>query len=114
MDALGKVAGRDPVEPSFDLFDRPDHRPGDDISEGQGKRDAAERESNYDILRAFVRLLARFDTRDHVRLGLVDQLVGQTLEAVGQRCGLCRLHLSRFRGALARSISTTCVTIATN
>ena len=99
MDALREVAGRNLVEPSFDLLDRPDQRPGDGIAEGEGERDAAEREGNDDVLRAFVRLLARFDTRDHVRLGLVDQLVGQTLEAVGQGCGLCRLHLSRLRGA---------------
>ena len=99
MGALGKVAGRDPIEPSFDLLDRPDHRPGDDISQGEGKRDAAKRESDHDILRPFVRLLARFNARDHVRLGLVDQLVGQTLEAVRQGRGLCRLQLSRLRGA---------------
>ena len=50
------------------------------------------------VLRVFVGLLARFDTRDHVRLGLVDQLVGQTLETVGQGRSLCRLHLPRLRG----------------
>jgi hypothetical protein len=44
-------------------------------------------------------LLACFDTRHHVRLGLVDQLVGQTLETVGQGCSLCRLQLSCLRRA---------------
>ena len=92
-----KVAGRNLVEPRFDLLDRTDQRPRDGIAEDEGEHDAAERESNDDVLRVVVRLLARLDARDHVRLGLVDQLVGQTLETVGQRCSLCRLQLSRLR-----------------
>ena len=46
-----------------------------------------------------MRLLARFDARDHVRFGLVDQLIGQTFESVGERCGLCRLEFARLRRA---------------
>ena len=48
MDALGEVAGRDLVEPRFDLLDRPDQRPGDGIAERQRQHDAAERESDDD------------------------------------------------------------------
>ena len=54
--------------------------------------------ANNGPLRLGVGLIARLDARDHVRLGLVDQLVGQTLETIGQRRGLRDLQLSRLRG----------------
>ena len=61
-------------------------------------QNAANCKTNDDIPRAFVRLLTCFDTRDHVRLGFIDQLIGQTLETVGQGCSLCCLQLSCLRG----------------
>ena len=44
-------------------------------------------------------LPASFDTSHHVRLGFVDQLVRQTLETIGQRRSLHRLHFPRLRRA---------------
>ena len=81
-----EVAGRDLVEACLHLPDRTDQRPRDGVAEDEGKHDAAERENNDDVSRVFVRLLARLDARDHVRLGLVDQLVGQPLQALGKQC----------------------------
>ena len=48
-------------------------------------------------MRVFVSLPASLDTSYHVRLGFVDQLVGQTLETIGQGRSLYRLYLPRFR-----------------
>ena len=50
-------------------------------------------------LGVFVGLLARFDTRYHVGFRSVDQLVGQALQTVGERCGLSGLDNSRLRRA---------------
>ena len=94
----GKVAGRNLAEPGFDLRDRTDQRPGDGVTEDECQHDAAERKAHNGPLRRGVGLIARLDARYHVGLGLVDQLVRQTLETIGQRRSLCHLQLSCFRG----------------
>src|ERR1700738_5320682 len=96
---MGELAGSNLIELSFDLLDRTDQRPGDSIAEGESEHYAADREGDHDPLRVFVSLPASFDTSYHVRLSFVDQLVGQTLETIGQGRSLHRLHLSRLRGA---------------
>jgi hypothetical protein len=93
--ALGGVARRKQVESSFDLLDRPNHRPRNGIAKPESD-DASKCERNDNPLCVGVRLGACFDSRDHVRLGLVDQLVGQTFKPVSQRRSLCRLQVSRF------------------
>ena len=93
------MAGGNPIELRFDLLDRTDQRPGDGVTESESKQNTAEREGDYDQLRLVVSLPASFDTSYHVRLSFVDQLVGQTLETIGQGRSLHRLHLSRLRGA---------------
>ena len=99
INALRKIAGRDLIEPRPDLGDRSDQRPRNGITEHQGQHDAAGREAHHDPLRRDVGLIAQFDSRYHVGFGLVDQLVGETLEAVGQRHRLCQLQLARLGGA---------------
>src|SRR5262245_10286794 len=112
MNALGEVAGRKLVEARFDLLDRANQRPRNSIAKPESERDAGKRERNDYELCVGVRLRARFDPRDHVRLGLVDQLVGQTLEAVGQGSSLCRLQVSRLHARPERIMSTTRVAIS--
>src|ERR1700747_3455782 len=90
------MAGGKLTELRFDLLDRTDQRPGDGIAEGESEQNAAEREEDYDQLRLVVGLPASFDTSHHVRLGFVDQLVGQTLETIGKGRSLHRLHLARL------------------
>jgi hypothetical protein len=72
MNALVEVAGRKPVEACLDLLDRANQRPRNSIAEPESERDAGKCERNDDELCVGVRLGARFDSRDHVRLGLVD------------------------------------------
>jgi hypothetical protein len=45
----------------------------------------------------------------HVSLGSVDQLIGQTFEAVGQRCSLRQLHLPRLSDAAVTDQLDGCV-----
>jgi hypothetical protein len=49
-------------------------------------------------LRIGIFLGACFDPFDHVALSLIDQLIGQTFEAIGQRSSLGGLQVSRLRG----------------
>jgi len=51
---------------------------------------------NHKFLRASVGLVARLDICNDIPLGFVDQLIGQPLEAVGERARLIRLHRGRF------------------
>jgi hypothetical protein len=62
IDAMGEMTGGNLLELSFDLLDGTDQRPGDGIAKGESKQNAAERESNNDLLRFFVNLPAGFDT----------------------------------------------------
>ena len=101
MDALRKFAGRHLVEARLDLLDRPDQRPGDGIAERERQRDAAERERQHQRLRGGVVAGAGLDAGDHVRLGLVDELVGQALEPIGERAGLLQLGRPRLGGTAA-------------
>ena len=94
---MGELAGSNLIELSFDLLDRTDQRPGDSIAEGESEHNAADREGDHDPLRVFVSLPASFDTSYHIRLGFVDQLVGQTLKTIGQGRSLYRLYLPRLR-----------------
>ena len=97
---MGELAGSNLIELSFDLLDRTDQRPGDDIAEGESEHDAAEREGDHDPLRVFVSLPASFDTCHHVRFGFVDQLASQTIETIGQRgSGFYLARLRRTTGA---------------
>jgi hypothetical protein len=48
------------------------------------------------LARRDIRPLAGLDAGHHVGLGLVDQLVGQPFQAVGQRPGLRQLQLAAF------------------
>ena len=95
---LGEIAGRYLAETRFDLFDRLDQRRGDDVAERQRQQDAAYRERDHDKPGGAVRAFGRFDCRHHVGFRDVDQLVGQTLEAVGRRHDLIELDLARLLG----------------
>jgi hypothetical protein len=101
VNALGEVAGRDLVKLRFDLLDRSEHRPGDGVTQRQRQRDAAQRKADHDPLRFVIGLRARLDAGDHIRLGLVDQLIGQPLELVGERGRLLHLGFPRLGGAAA-------------
>jgi hypothetical protein len=79
-----------------DLADRPNHGQGDRAAEDQGEDDRAEREADDDRPRGAISLAARLNARHDVGLGLVDQLIGQTLEPVRQRARLLELRLPRF------------------
>ena len=58
--------------------------------------DGADDKGDDDRLRGAIGLAARLDARHHIRLGLVDQLVGQPLEPVRQRPRLLQLRLARL------------------
>src|SRR3954453_9176142 len=83
IDALGKVASSDLTEPGFDLGNRSNQRPGNCVSKDKCQDTATEREAYNGPLRGGVGLTARLDTCHHVGLGLVDQLVRETLKAIG-------------------------------
>ena len=68
----------------------------DRAAEDQGEDDGAEHKGDDDRLRGAIGLAARLDARDDIRLGLVDQLVGQPLEPVRQRPRLLQLRLARL------------------
>jgi hypothetical protein len=95
-DAMGEVAGGNLAESRIDLADRSDQSQRDRAAEDQREDDGAQRKGNDDCLRGAVGLAARLDARHHVGLGLVDQLVSQPLEPVGQRPRLFQLRLARL------------------
>ena len=80
----------------IDLSDRSDQRPRDRAAEDQREDDGTQREGDDDRLRGAIGRAARLDARDDIRLGLVDQLVGQALEPVRQRPCLLQLRLARL------------------
>ena len=98
IDAVGKVAGGNLAEPSFNLGDRSNQRPGDGVTKDERQHTAAQRKAHDSPLRCGVGLIARLDAGYHVGLGLVDQLVRETLKTIGQRRSLCDLQFSCFRG----------------
>ena len=97
VEAPGKVAGGNLAELSFYHRDRADQRTRNGVAKDDGQQNAAEREAHHDPTRRVVSLIARFDAGNHVGLCLVDQLVGEAFEPVGQRCRLCHLQFARFR-----------------
>lgn len=96
IDALGKVASSDLTEPSFDLGNRSNQRPGNCVPKDKCQDTAAEREAYNGPLRRGVGLAARLNARHHVGFGFVDQLVRETLKTIGQRRGLGDLQFSCF------------------
>ena len=71
------------------------------MTQHQRERDAAYGKADHDPARRQVRFLAGVDPRHHVGLCLVDELVGEALEAVGERARLGELHFAAL-GRLAR------------
>ena len=72
------------------------------IEERQRERDAANGKSDQQVSGAGKGFADLVGTCDHVGFGLVDQLVGQTLQALGQRAGAPDLRLAAL-GDLARA-----------
>ena len=95
-DALGEIALGDPAQPSLDLAERADQRPGNRAPEQQRQTDAADREQDHPQLGGAVGLVAGVDPGHHVGFGLVDQLISQPLQAVRQRLRLLVLGLARL------------------
>src|SRR6266446_5394860 len=80
--ALGEIAHRDLLELRVHLLDWPDQRPRDSVAEDQRQTNTPNREPDDHPARGQVRIMAYLNARHHVPLGLVHQLVGETLEAV--------------------------------
>ena len=108
VNSLGEVTGGDLLESSLHLLDGSNQRPGDGVAQHKRERYAADGEADHDAARRQVRFLAGFDPRYHVELCLVDQLVGEALEAVGKRPRLGELHFATL-GNIARPDQLHCV-----
>ena len=94
-DPSAELAGRDLAQLPRDPPERLDDRPREHVAEAERQDDAAEREADDDEPRDVVGALARLDVFEHVGFGDVDQLVGQALEAVGERACLAQLQRAR-------------------
>src|SRR5205085_6752618 len=69
-------------------------RSRDGIAKRQRERDAADRKADQQAAGSHVHFAALVGARDHIGLGLVDQLVRQPLEAFGQRSRAPDLRLA--------------------
>jgi len=93
LDPLREIARRNESEMRVHELHRPEERPGDRVAQHERQCGAPDRETDHDPAGCTIGIPTGIDAGRQVDLALVDEVVGEALEPIGERAGLGELQL---------------------